>query len=294
MKKKYSVFISSTFMDLEDERETIRKLVIDMGYIPLGMESFPATNEEQFGYIQKVIDDSDYYILVIGGRYGSTTEDGISYTEKEYEYAVETGKVILTFVHDNPGSFPSSVVDKSPELQEKLESFRQRACQGRVVKFWSSKDQLGYQAMTSLHQAVDNYPTIGWVRGDFQNSKEVSEEFRRAEGELFHLKHEANDLRMQVNEYQNVLMKDFFASTKPATQLEINKWLEGAKDNYDDLGNRLNHRNIRYAEKDFILPPLLGASAVHVIVEEGVKVTRISSRDHSTILYMDGFRKEGL
>jgi hypothetical protein len=47
MKNKYSVFISSTFIDLEDERETIRKLVIDMGYIPLGMESFPATNEEQ-------------------------------------------------------------------------------------------------------------------------------------------------------------------------------------------------------------------------------------------------------
>ena len=57
--KKYSVFISSTFMDLESERETIRKLVIDMGCIPLGMESFPATNEEQFSYIKKVIDDCD-------------------------------------------------------------------------------------------------------------------------------------------------------------------------------------------------------------------------------------------
>jgi hypothetical protein len=49
--------------------------------------------------------------------------------------------------------------------------------------------------MTSLHQAVDSYPTVGWVRGDFQNTQEVSQEFRRAEGELFHLKHEVNDLR---------------------------------------------------------------------------------------------------
>ena len=100
MNKKYSVFISSTFLDLESERETIRKLVIDMGYIPLGMESFPATNEEQFGYIQKVIDNSDYYILVIGGRYGSITEDGISYTEKEYDYALSKEKVVLAFVHE--------------------------------------------------------------------------------------------------------------------------------------------------------------------------------------------------
>ncbi len=140
MKKKYSVFISSTFIDLEDERETIRKLVIDMGYIPLGMESFPATNEEQFGYIQKVIDDCDYYILVIGGRYGSLTADGISFTEKEYDYAILKNKVVLAFVHESPDSFIAKVIDKEPALREKLDAFRCKATQGRIVKFWSNKE----------------------------------------------------------------------------------------------------------------------------------------------------------
>jgi len=293
MKIKYSVFISSTFVDLESERETIRKLVIDMGYIPLGMESFPATNEEQFSYIKKVIDDSDYYILVIGARYGSVTEDGISFTEKEYDYALEQKKVVLAFIHDTPGDFPSRVVDDDPALKEKLDAFRQKASEGRVVKFWNTPDQLGYQAMTSLHQAVDSYPTIGWVRGDFKNTQEVSQEFRRAEGELFHLKHESNDLRQKVAAYESVLYTQFMDKTKPATEAEINAWVEGAKNNYKNVDSGRLH-NVRFADEDFILPDLFGAHSVSVIVAKGVKVYRAGSGGHSSVMYMDGFRKDGI
>jgi hypothetical protein len=293
VKKKYSVFISSTFLDLEGEREIIRKLVIDMGYIPLGMESFPATNEEQFRYIQKVIDDCDYYILVIGGRYGSVTDDGISYTEKEYEYAISKNKVVLAFVHGSPDDFPAKVLDKDPKLKEKLDAFRDKATTGRVVKFWNDINQLGYQAMTSLHQAVDSYPTVGWVRGDFQNVPEVSAEFRRAEGELFHIKHEVNDLRKKIGEYENLIYSQFMEKTKPATQAEINEWVEGAKNNYDNVtAKRMD--NTRYAEQDFILPSLFGASSVSVIVEKGVKVYRTQNGGHSDVMYMDGFRKDGI
>lgn len=293
MKKKYSVFISSTFLDLESERETIRKLVIDMGYIPLGMESFPATNEEQFRYIQKVIDDCDYYILVIGGRYGSVTDDGISFTEKEYDYAIAKNKVVLAFVHESPDDFPAKVIDRDPDLKLKLDAFRDKATAGRVVKFWNDRDQLGYQAMTSLHQAVDNYPTVGWVRGDFQNVPEVSEEFRRAEGELFHLKHEANDLRKKMVEYESLIYSQFMEKTKPATQAEMNTWVEGAKNNYDDVGVKRMHKT-RYADQDFILPSLFGANSVSVIVEKGVKVYRTQNGGHSDVMYMDGFRKDGI
>lgn len=293
MKKKYSVFISSTFLDLENERETIRKLIIDMGYIPLGMESFPATNEEQFRYIQKVIDDCDYYILVIGGRYGSVTEDGVSYTEKEYDYAISKGKVVLTFVHESPEDFPGKVLDKSDDLKAKLEKFRDKATSGRIVKFWNDKDQLGYQAMTSLHQAVDNYPAVGWVRGDFQDSKDVSEEFRRAESELFHLKHELTDLRQKTSEYESLVYSQFMEKTKPATQAEVSRWVEGAKDNYDNVSNVSMH-NIRYADQDFILPSFTGARSVTVIVEKGVKVYRSQNAGHSSVMYMDGFRKDGI
>jgi len=82
MEKKYQIFISSTFKDLVEERQSVMRAILDMGHIPSGMEYFSASPLEQFKYISKVIDQCDYYVLIIGGRYGSTDVDGISFTEK--------------------------------------------------------------------------------------------------------------------------------------------------------------------------------------------------------------------
>ena len=78
MDKRYQVFISSTYADLQEERQRVIQTVMKMDCIPAGMELFPAADEEQFEFIKRVIDDCDYYLLIIGGRYGSTTADGIS------------------------------------------------------------------------------------------------------------------------------------------------------------------------------------------------------------------------
>ena len=82
MQKKYQVFISSTFSDLIDERQDALKSVLDMGHIPSGMEAFPAVDLEQFEYIKKIIDECDYYILIVGARYGSVDDAGVSFTER--------------------------------------------------------------------------------------------------------------------------------------------------------------------------------------------------------------------
>ena len=60
MDKRYQVFVSSTFADLKDERSNVIQTLMEMDCIPAGMELFPALDEEQFEFIKKVIDDSDY------------------------------------------------------------------------------------------------------------------------------------------------------------------------------------------------------------------------------------------
>lgn len=98
MEKRYQVFISSTFQDLQEERKEVMQALLELDCMPAGMELFPAANEDQWSLIKKVIDDSDYYILIVAGRYGSVNEDkGISYTQMEYEYALETGKPVIAF-----------------------------------------------------------------------------------------------------------------------------------------------------------------------------------------------------
>ena len=86
--KKFQVFISSTYEDLKDERKAVEETIIRSGDIPVGMEAFPAADNEQFEFIKTIIDVCDYYVLLIAGRYGSLAPDGLSYTEKEYLYAV--------------------------------------------------------------------------------------------------------------------------------------------------------------------------------------------------------------
>ena len=105
---KYQVFISSTYKDLEEERESIIKAVLEMYHIPIGMEMFSAEDEEQWEIIRRTIEVSDYYVLILGLRYGSKTSDGISFTQKEYEYALEKKIPVLAFIMSDDVSLPKS------------------------------------------------------------------------------------------------------------------------------------------------------------------------------------------
>jgi hypothetical protein len=145
---------------------------MEMDCIPSGMEMFPASDEEQWEFIKKVIDDCDYYLLVIGGRYGSLSSDGISYTEKEYQYAVEKGIKVISFLHESPEDLSVSKTDIDPELMAKLSEFRSQVSSGRLVKFWKHANELPGLVALSLTKTIKTYPAVGWVRANNQTSSE--------------------------------------------------------------------------------------------------------------------------
>lgn len=115
MDKRYQVFISSTFRDLKDERQKVLFALQTANHIPAGMEFFPSANDAPWDVIKRVIGLSDYYVLIIGGRYGSTDEEGISYTEREYDLAVEQSIPVLAFLHGDPGTIPAEKFELEPE-----------------------------------------------------------------------------------------------------------------------------------------------------------------------------------
>jgi len=71
LEKKYQIFISSTYTDLIEARAKVRDAILSMYHFPVGMELFGAANEEQWQIISETIDSSDYYVLIVGQRYGS-------------------------------------------------------------------------------------------------------------------------------------------------------------------------------------------------------------------------------
>ena len=113
--KRYSVFVSSTYEDLIDERKEVIQALLELDCIPIGMEMFPATDDEQWKLIKELIDDCDYYILIVGGRYGSLSKDGISYTQMEYQYAVSIGVPVISFLPKFPDKIISGKTDKNPQ-----------------------------------------------------------------------------------------------------------------------------------------------------------------------------------
>jgi hypothetical protein len=173
MNKKYQIFISSTFRDLAEERQDALRMVLDLGQIPSGMEVFPAADVEQFEYIKKIIDECDYYVLIIGARYGSVDAAGVSFTEKEYDYAVSTKKTVLAFIHGDPGTIPVAKVDTDPALAKRLEEFRSKVSKGRLVKFWRDRGELKMQTVTALAKAFGDAPAVGWIRGDAAASEDL-------------------------------------------------------------------------------------------------------------------------
>ncbi len=201
MDKRYQVFVSSTYADLQQERQKVIQALMEMDCIPAGMELFPAADEEQWQFIKRVIDDCDYYILIIGGRYGSLTTEGISYTEKEYDYAISIGLKVLAFVHERPDEIPVGKSDIDPTLREKLDGFRNKASQNRLVKFWRTAIELPGLVALSLSKTIKVSPAVGWVRA----SNVASEELLL---DLNELRKENNHLRGAVAELESRIVPD--------------------------------------------------------------------------------------
>lgn len=199
MNKRYQVFISSTFADLKEERSKVIQTLMELDCIPAGMEIFPAIDEEQFEFIKKVIDDCDYYILIIGGRYGSVSSDGISYTEKEYDYAVEKNIKVNVFIHNDPDSIPMGKSEKDNDLREKLQKFRTKVATGRLVKFWTNAEELPGLVALSLSKTIKTYPAIGWVRGNTISDVELLQELNQQRKENQELKVSNKELEEKIN-----------------------------------------------------------------------------------------------
>lgn len=196
--KKYQIFVSSTYEDLKDERKEIIENISTMGQLPVGMELFVASDDEQFEYIKRVIDNCDYYVLILGGRYGSVSpQTGKSYTQMEYEYALEKNIPVLVFPFEDITSLPK---EKRDNDLKNVSEFIEIASKDRMCRFWNTKDGLILSVVNSLHKIFEDKPQRGWIRPDeFDNTELLTE--------INTLRKRNQELEQQVKEYQNSLTK---------------------------------------------------------------------------------------
>jgi hypothetical protein len=254
MKKKYQIFVSSTFEDLKAERELVIKAILEMGHIPVGMEMFSAGDEQQWKLIQTQIDDCDYYIIISAFRYGSLDGE-IGYTEKEYDYAVQKELPVLGFVIEEGVSWPADKVDKNPVKVEKLESFKNKI-KSRLVSFWKDKNDLYGKVSISLMKQFNTNPRVGWVKSSENSGPEVLTEISR-------LSNENAKLRGDITQFKNELELD--------RKAEFIKTLDTLKHNKRSISFRYKSSKDWEDNTQFSLMEIFNLLAPELVIENSTK-----------------------
>ena len=162
MRKKYTVFISSTYNDLKVYRKAIISSIFELGDIPICMERFNASTGDTWEYIKQYIDLCDYFILLVGNNIGSICcSEGCSYTELELNYAIEKGLKPLVFIKESK--------QRNKETTAFVDWINTNTfCIG---KYWTTKESLVRAVMASYVEERNRKPGLGWVRDGFPGGK---------------------------------------------------------------------------------------------------------------------------
>lgn len=167
--KKYQVFISSTYLDLKEERQAAVSAILKSGHIPAGMELFTAGDKNQWETIKSWIDESDIYMLILGGRYGSIEPvSGRCYTELEFDYALKCKKPLFSVVIKDELINDKVKVDINfieRENYQKWMDFKNKVT-SYMVSFFNDEKDIRLAVLESLPELARRGNLSGWVSGN--------------------------------------------------------------------------------------------------------------------------------
>jgi len=168
--KRLQIFISSTYKDLIEERQAAVQAILSFGHIPAGMELFTSGDQSQMQVIKDWINQSDVFLLILGGCYGSIDPiSGKSYTQIEYEYAVSIGKPTFAIVIKDDyleakvKKYGSKVLETQKTV--KYKKFR-KIVLSKIVKFFGDSKDIKLSIYETISEFSKRDDLIGWVPGN--------------------------------------------------------------------------------------------------------------------------------
>lgn len=172
MDKRYQVFLSSTFMDLMEERSLVMDTLYKHKCLPVGMENFPSLTIDSLPYIYRLIDESDFFLLILNGVYGSSKDaEGKSFTHLEWLHALKMEKPIIVLYRLDWKAHTK--IDEDPDDATAFTKFfNEVKARHDGAKPWQP-NTLAAMVIEAIDQAIIDHPeAVGWVRA---NAPELSE-----------------------------------------------------------------------------------------------------------------------
>jgi hypothetical protein len=170
--------------------------ILASGHIPAAMEQFSPGYETAWEKIRRWIDESDAFIRILGGRYGSIEpESSKSYVQLEYEYAQQQQKPYFALVvsdkhHDERVRMYGLEVDERTH-QDRHKEFR-ALVEAKHCRLWSDKKDIQAAIFQKLPEWAQREDLYGWIRGEEASGSELA-------SELAKLSRDNRELRDKLN-----------------------------------------------------------------------------------------------
>jgi hypothetical protein len=136
------VFISSPFDKLQEERKAVQRAIARMSLNPVAMEHFGSYPGAPISRCIQLVSGSDYFVLIVGDDLGTPVPGSArTYTEQEYDAAVEFGIPILTYFRNGAASAA-------------VASFRDSLRGQHGISRFTSPDELSWMVTTDLGREI--------------------------------------------------------------------------------------------------------------------------------------------
>ena len=153
-------FISSTFIDLEDYRKTIIDKIQSLQGVINAQEFFGARPNTPLETMIDELKKSNVIILVIAHRYGSIDEKTQkSYTQIEYETAIDEKKIIFPYIIDETHPFNPKYIDDN-EDKIKLNEFKKLVINAYQISTFTTKEDLAMKVIQDLERELPKHDII--------------------------------------------------------------------------------------------------------------------------------------
>ena len=247
MPKKYLVYISSTLDDLKAERRESIRIVTELGAVPVTMDAFDITKEEDRKIINKAIEECDYFLNLTAHKGGE--EAGKSFAlELEYSHAVKMEVPVLALIIGEKARWKESKKEKNASVKKALEAFKKKL-EGHVHDTWINIGDLKQKALMLLSREMNLNPRRGWVPSTEAVEPSVANELARLlrENEIMR-----NQIRMEDTDFAKKVREQIKNTLKvmAANRISLSFY-------YVDGENWENTRVFRYLKLFRLLTPEL-------------------------------------
>ena len=149
------IYVSSTFLDLQEHRTQVERVIRRMGHEDVAMEYYVAEDQRPVVKCLSDVAACDVYVGIFAWRYGwqpkENNPENLSITEIEIRQAEKSGKPCLIFLLSDDAPWFKKHMDKDTT---KIENLRNIASAHHTPDYFSTPDELARKVAESIYKCI--------------------------------------------------------------------------------------------------------------------------------------------